>query len=109
MRNHKNATRTPAHTRPPPPPETRGRVRDTSRASNGKATSSTQTLTLTPSRPQQRPFVLVLLESIVSKHKFVQKRARVDDKLELWKFDPYGKRWVLRITLPCAAYCGKGT
>lgn len=37
MRNHKNATRTPAHTRPPPPPETRGRVRDTSRASNGKA------------------------------------------------------------------------
>ncbi|XP_077531492.1 mitochondrial ribosomal protein L33 [Haemaphysalis longicornis] len=34
-------------------------------------------------------FVLVLLESIVSKHKFVQQRARLDDKLELWKFDPY--------------------
>lgn len=38
-------------------------------------------------------FVLVLLESIVSKHKFVQKRARVDDKLELWKFDPYVQKY----------------
>lgn len=34
-------------------------------------------------------FILVLLESIVSKHKIVQKRARLDDKIELWKFDPY--------------------
>lgn len=34
-------------------------------------------------------FILVLLESIVSKHKVVQKRARLDDKIELWKFDPY--------------------
>lgn len=38
-------------------------------------------------------FILVLLESIVSKHKVVQKRARLDDKIELWKFDPYIQRF----------------
>lgn len=38
-------------------------------------------------------FILVLLESIVSKHKFVQLRARLDDKLELWRFDPYIQKY----------------
>lgn len=38
-------------------------------------------------------FILVLMESIVSKHKFVQMRARLDDKLELWKFDPYIQKY----------------
>lgn len=47
-------------------------------------------------------FVLVLLESIVSKHKFVQQRARLDDKLELWKFDPYSKRARLHFDDVCS-------
>ncbi|CAN8022349.1 unnamed protein product [Ixodes persulcatus] len=34
-------------------------------------------------------FILVLLESLVSKHKVVLKRARLDEKTEKWMFDPY--------------------
>lgn len=34
-------------------------------------------------------FLLVLLESMVSKHKVVMKRARLDEKADQWMFDPY--------------------
>ncbi|CAN7994914.1 unnamed protein product, partial [Ixodes hexagonus] len=38
-------------------------------------------------------FILVLLESLVSKHKVVEKRARLDEKVEKWMFDPYIQRF----------------
>lgn len=35
--------------------------------------------------------ILVLLESVVSGHKYMVVRERLADKLEVAKFDPYGK------------------
>ncbi|XP_076649984.1 mitochondrial ribosomal protein L33 [Halictus rubicundus] len=40
-------------------------------------------------------YVLVLLESVASGHKYVVRRARVDDKLEVERFDPYVNATVL--------------
>ncbi|XP_055686715.1 39S ribosomal protein L33, mitochondrial [Lutzomyia longipalpis] len=33
--------------------------------------------------------ILVLMESVVSGHKYIQRRERLSEKLELFKYDPY--------------------
>ncbi|XP_059620395.1 large ribosomal subunit protein bL33m [Phlebotomus argentipes] len=33
--------------------------------------------------------ILVLMESVVSGHKYIQRRERLADKIEIIKFDPY--------------------
>ncbi|XP_076287380.1 mitochondrial ribosomal protein L33 [Lasioglossum baleicum] len=40
-------------------------------------------------------YVLVLLESVASGHKYVVRRARADDKMEEERFDPYVNTTVL--------------
>ncbi|XP_031826447.1 mitochondrial ribosomal protein L33 [Nomia melanderi] len=40
-------------------------------------------------------FILVLLESVASGHKYVVKRERLADKLEVVRFDPYVNTAVL--------------
>ncbi|KZC04829.1 PREDICTED: 39S ribosomal protein L33, mitochondrial [Dufourea novaeangliae] len=40
-------------------------------------------------------YILVLMESIASGHKYVLRRERLADKLELERFDPYVRSVVL--------------